>query len=146
MNLHLVTTTNLSVWSLPRISSLHKMSSWRENKTSVSGAKGSALRTRGLWCHSGHASRRRATCPPSGAAQVGSSAWKAHPPRGPRAPGGLRPHTTRQRPRHGASAPRLPSLESTLSPNISPLLATFVPFTSVEKGHGLHTQLSRSQF
>ena len=73
---------------MPRISSLHKMSSWRENKTSVSGAKGSALRTRGLWCHSGHASRRRATCPPSGAAQVGSSAWKAHPPQRAQSTGG----------------------------------------------------------
>lgn len=29
LNLHLVTTTNLSVWSLPRISSLHNMSSWQ---------------------------------------------------------------------------------------------------------------------
>lgn len=28
LNLHRVTTTNLRVWSLPRISSLHKMSSW----------------------------------------------------------------------------------------------------------------------
>lgn len=35
LNLHLVTTTNLSVWSLPRISSLHKMSSWWEKKASV---------------------------------------------------------------------------------------------------------------
>lgn len=45
-----MTTTNLSVWSLPRISSLHKMSSCRKDKTSVSGAEGSVLRMRGLWC------------------------------------------------------------------------------------------------
>lgn len=36
LNLHLVTTTNLSVWSLPRISSLHKMSSWRKKEALVS--------------------------------------------------------------------------------------------------------------
>lgn len=29
LNLHLVTTTNFKVWSLPKISSLHKMSSWK---------------------------------------------------------------------------------------------------------------------
>ena len=32
LNLHRVTTTNLSVWSFPRISSLHKISSWRERE------------------------------------------------------------------------------------------------------------------
>jgi len=34
LNLHLVTTTNLSVWSLPRISSLHNMSSWQNKDDS----------------------------------------------------------------------------------------------------------------
>ena len=30
LNLHLVTTTNFKVWSFPKISSLHKMSSCEE--------------------------------------------------------------------------------------------------------------------
>ena len=34
---------------MPRISSLHKMSSCRKNKTLVSGAKGPVLRMQGLW-------------------------------------------------------------------------------------------------
>lgn len=50
MNLHLVTTTNLSVWSLPRISSLHKMSSWWEKKASVRGLRAWHLGHRPLVC------------------------------------------------------------------------------------------------
>lgn len=35
LNLHLVTTTNFKVWSFPKISSLHKMSSCGQNRKLV---------------------------------------------------------------------------------------------------------------
>lgn len=141
MNLHLVTTTNLSVWSLPRISSLHKMSSCRKNKTLVSGAKGSVLRMRGPLVQ---AVTPVSEEPPAfllGQHRREAGLGRPPPPR-PRVESTQGPLST-----HGKAAALLwdgslqaPLPKKHLVPQLQSVLARFVPLTSVEKGYGLHRQ------